>query len=62
MKQAVSAYPAMVFRAGSMLLGLPCLWVGLKLLRVPMHVPRPHWGELLLRATTNKAAWHLCLM
>lgn len=62
MKSAVSAYPAMVFRAWSMLLGLPCLWVGLKLLRVPLHVHRRHWGELLLLASTNMVAWHLCLM
>lgn len=62
MKSAVSAYPAMAFRAWSMLLGLPCLWVGLKLLRVPLHVPRRHWGELLLLAVTNMVIWHLCLM
>ena len=62
MKSAVSAYPAMAFRAWSMLLGLPCLWVGLKLLRVPLHLPRRHWGELLLLAVTNMVVWHLCLM
>lgn len=62
MKSAVSAYPAMAFRAWSMVLGLPCLWVGLKLLRVPLQVPRRYWGELLLQATTNMVAWHLCLM
>ena len=62
MKSAVGAYPAMAFRAWSMVLGLPCLWVGLKLLRVPLQVPRRYWGELLLLATTNMVAWHLCLM
>jgi drug/metabolite transporter (DMT)-like permease len=62
MKSAVSAYPAMAFRAWSMVLGLPCLWLGLKLLRVPLQVPRRYWAELLLLATTNMVAWHLCLM
>lgn len=62
MKSAVSAYPAMAFRAWSMLLGLPCLWLGLKALRVPLQVPRRYWGELLLLAATNMVAWHLCLM
>lgn len=62
MKSAVSAYPAMAFRAWSMLLGLPGLWLGLKLMRVPLHVPRQHWPELLLLAVTNMVLWHLCLM
>ena len=62
MKSAVGAYPAMAFRAWSMLLGLPGLWLGLKLLRVPLRIPRSHWGELLLLAVTNMVVWHLCLM
>lgn len=62
MKSAVSAYPAMAFRAWSMVIGLPCLALGLMALRVPLVVPRRHWGELLVLAATNMVAWHLCLM
>jgi drug/metabolite transporter (DMT)-like permease len=62
MKVAVGAYPAMAFRALSMLLGVPCLWAGLKLLGVPLHVSRRHWRELLILAFTNMVVWHVCLM
>lgn len=62
MKSAVGAYPPMAFRALSMLLGLPCLWVGLRLMGVSLYVPRRHWPELLILAFTNMVVWHVCLM
>lgn len=62
MKSAVGAYPAMAFRALSMSVGLPCLWVGLRLMDVSLYVPRRHWRELLILAFTNMVVWHVCLM
>jgi drug/metabolite transporter (DMT)-like permease len=62
MKSAVSAFPPMSFRALSMLLGLPCLLLALRVLKVPLHVPRSHWPELGLLAVTNMVVWHVGLM
>ncbi|MEY2893477.1 MAG: hypothetical protein RJA98_3385 [Pseudomonadota bacterium] len=62
MKLAVSAWPPMTFRAASMLLGLPCLGIGLRLMGVPLHIPRAHWCELGLLASTNMIGWHVPLM
>lgn len=62
MKAAVTTYPPMSFRALSMLLGLPCLALGLRLLQVPFAVPRRYWGELALLAVTNMVVWHVGLM
>lgn len=62
MKLAVSAWPPMTFRAASMLLGLPCLGFGLMLMRVPLAIPRAHWRELGLLASTNMIGWHVPLM
>jgi drug/metabolite transporter (DMT)-like permease len=61
MKSAVSDYPPFAFRAWSMLLGLPCLALGLVALRVPFRIARRHWPELVL-AVTNMVVWHVFLM
>jgi drug/metabolite transporter (DMT)-like permease len=62
MKLAVSAWPPMTFRAASMLLGLPCLGLGLMAMGVPLLIPRAHWRELGLLASTNMIGWHVPLM
>lgn len=62
MKSAVNVYPPMSFRALSMLLGLPCLALGLRYLKVPLAIPRAHWPELASLAMTNMVVWHVGLM
>lgn len=62
MKSAVSVFPPMSFRALSMLLGLPCLLLMLRVLKVPLRVPRRHWPELAVLALTNMVVWHVGLM
>lgn len=62
MKMAVSGYPPLSFRALSMLLGLPCLALGLRWFKVPFAVPRQHWAEIAGLALTNMVAWHVLLM
>jgi len=62
MKSAVNGYPPFTFRALSMLLGLPCLALGLVVLRVPMAIPRRYWRELLALSVTNMVVWHVFLM
>ena len=58
MKLGVSSYPPLSFRALSIWLGLPVLALGLKLLKVPFHLPRRHWPELLVLAFFNMFIWH----
>jgi drug/metabolite transporter (DMT)-like permease len=62
MKLGVTAYPPLTFRALSMWLGLPVLGAALLLLKVPFHVPRKDWRELLWLATTNMFVWHVCII
>ncbi len=62
MKLAVTAWPPMTFRAASMILGLPCLAVGLWWFKVPFTIPRAHLRELLMLAGTNMVGWHVPLM
>ena len=62
MKSAVSGYPPFTFRALSMLLGLPCLALGMLVMRVPLRIPRRHWRELFVLAITNMVVWHVFLM
>lgn len=59
---APQAYPPLTFRALSMWLGLPVLGVALLLLKVPLRVPRAHWGELLRLAWLNMILWHVVII
>jgi drug/metabolite transporter (DMT)-like permease len=59
MKQGVSGYPPLAFRALSMWFGLPVLWTVLKALRVPFRVRRRDWPQLALLTLTNMLVWHV---
>lgn len=62
MKLGVTNYPPLTFRALSMWLGLPVLGAALLFLKVPFHVPRKDWRELLWLAATNMFVWHVCII
>ncbi len=62
MKLAVSQMPPLSFRAASLLLGLPCLALGLRLLKVPFTVPRAEWRQLGWLTLTNMLVWHVLLI
>ena len=62
MKLGVTEYPPLTFRALSMWLGLPVLGAALLLMKVPFHVPRKDWRELLWLAATNMFVWHICII
>lgn len=62
MKLGVTGYPALTFRALSMLLGLPLLAAGLVALKVPFRVERRHWPQLLLLTATNLLVWQVCII
>jgi drug/metabolite transporter (DMT)-like permease len=62
MKQAVTGFPALGFRALSMWLALPVLWAMLRLGRVPWVIARRDWPELLVLALTNMIVWHILVI
>ena len=62
MKLGVTGYPALSFRALSMILGLPLLAAGLWALKVPFQVERRHWPQLLLLTVTNLLVWQVCII
>jgi drug/metabolite transporter (DMT)-like permease len=62
MKLGVTEYPALTFRAISIVLGVPVLALGLVVLKVPFRVPRRHWPELLWLSATNMFVWHAAII
>lgn len=56
------AYPPLTFRALSMWLGLPVLGVALLFLKVPLTLPRRHWGDALQLAALNMILWHVVVI
>jgi drug/metabolite transporter (DMT)-like permease len=62
MKMGVSHYPALTFRALSIMLGLPVLALALVVMKVPFRVPRRYWPELLALTATNMAVWQICII
>lgn len=62
MKVGVEGFPPLGFRALSLLLGLPVLWLTLRLLKVPLAVPRAHWGALLWLGLWNAVLWHTLIV
>jgi drug/metabolite transporter (DMT)-like permease len=62
MKMGVSHYPALTFRALSIMLGLPVLALALFVMKVPFRVPRRYWPELLALTATNMLVWQICII
>lgn len=59
---APQPYPPLTFRALSIWLGLPLLALALRVMRVPLAIPRAHWAELLRLAVPNMLVWHVVLI
>lgn len=62
MKLGVSNFPALSFRAVTVLLGLPVLAAVLLAMKVPFRVPRVSWGELFWLSLTNMVVWNICMI
>jgi drug/metabolite transporter (DMT)-like permease len=62
MKLGVTDFPALSFRALSLVLGVPVLALALVVLRVPFRLPRRHWLELLWLTATNMFIWNICII
>jgi drug/metabolite transporter (DMT)-like permease len=59
MKVGVTGFPPLGFRALSMWLGLPVLWLVLRVQRVPFTIARHDWRELGALTLTNMLVWHV---
>ena len=59
---APSDFPPLSFRALSIALGLPLLAVALRLMRVPLAVPRAQWAQVARLAVSNMIVWHLVMI
>jgi len=59
MRVGVTHFPPLSFRALSMWLGLPVLWLALRVLRVPLAIARGEWRELGVLTFTNMIVWHV---
>lgn len=62
MKLGVSNFPALSFRALSLVIGLPLLGSLLVFMKVPVRVPPGKWPELLLLTLTNMLLWNICII
>lgn len=62
MKMALADMPPLSFRALSLMFGLPCLALGLRLLKVRFAVPRAEWPRLAWLTVTNMLVWHVLLI
>jgi drug/metabolite transporter (DMT)-like permease len=62
MKLGVTYFPALSFRALTVMLGLPILALVLLVMKVPFSVPRRSWRELFWLAMTNMVIWNVCMI
>jgi drug/metabolite transporter (DMT)-like permease len=59
MKLGVTHFPPLSFRALSMWLGLPVLYVAVRAMKVPLRIERAQWRELGSLTFTNMIVWHV---
>lgn len=59
LKLGVNGYPPLSFRALSMLLGLPLLYLATRVYKMPLRVARSDWPELSRLTLTNMIVWHV---
>lgn len=59
MKFGVTQFPPLSFRALSMWLGLPVLWLAVRALGQPLRIARRDWPELGKLTVTNMIVWHV---
>ncbi len=59
MKFGVTHFPPLSFRALSMWLGLPVLYLAVRAMRIPLAIERRQWPELAQLTFTNMIVWHV---
>ena len=58
MKLGVTGFPPLTFRTLCMWLGLPVLWLFLRLKGIPLRIERRDWRELAVLTVFNMLFWH----
>ena len=58
LKLGVQGFPPLSFRAASMLLALPVLWLALRAQQLPLTLPREHWRRVLALGLFNLVLWN----
>lgn len=58
LKIGVQGFPPLSFRAISILLALPVLWLWLHLQRLPLTIARRHWGQVAWLGLFNVVLWN----
>jgi drug/metabolite transporter (DMT)-like permease len=56
------AYPPLTFRALSLAFGVPVLGLALWAMKVPLALPRAHWGAVARLAVWNMLIWHVVVI
>jgi len=59
MKFGVTHFAPLSFRALSMWLGLPVLYIAVRTMKVPLHIERSQWRELGVLTFNNMIVWHV---
>lgn len=62
MKVGVTGFPPLTFRALSLWLGLPLLWLVVRSLGLPLALPRRDWLSMAWLALFNMVLWHALIM
>jgi drug/metabolite transporter (DMT)-like permease len=62
MKIGVTGFPPLTFRSLSLVIGVPLLGLGLLALRIPLRVPRAHWGAVFMLSVTNMFVWQALMI
>lgn len=62
MKMGVTGFPPLTFRAICLWIGVPVLWLALRVMKVPFHVARKDYRELFWLAVTNMFVWHVLII
>ena len=62
MKLGVTGFPPLTFRAVCFAIALPAMWLGLRLMKVPLALPRQDWGQMVRLSLVNCLAWHACIV
>ena len=62
MKMGVTGYPPLTFRALCLWIGVPVLWLALRVMKVSFFVARKDWRELFWLAVTNMFIWHVLII
>ncbi len=62
LKLGVQGFPPLSFRAVSLLLGLPLMWLATRVQGVSLRVPRALWGQVLWLGLLNGVLWHALII